>query len=148
MIEETGTVIQISEDKAQVLIPRNAACEGCHSCHSKSDGFGMITEVPKAHGLAIGDRVRLEGKGVSQAKGGLLIFILPLVLLFIGYLIGEAVTKYMGYASLSQTAGIITGFMFFVAPFLIIYLVNRKRKKAGEFPLYIAQILNKGGTNL
>jgi sigma-E factor negative regulatory protein RseC len=93
MIKETGAIIQISEEKAKVLIPRNAACEGCHSCHSNSDGFGMIAEVSKVQGLGIGDRVILEGKEVNQVKGGLLIFILPLVLLFIGYLIGEAVSK-------------------------------------------------------
>ncbi len=142
-IEESGTIVRMSSNTAQVMIPGKTDCGGCHSCLRSKDGLGMIAEVPKVQGLEIGDEVKVEGRRLSQVKGGFLIYILPLLLLFSGYLLGESVAVSMGYES-GQTAGLITALLLFCLPFLVIYLVGVKRKRAGEYALHITRVILKG----
>jgi len=134
LIEEKGTVIELTEDTAKVLIPRSEACEGCRSCHESAGGLGMTCEVPRTGGLRMGDKVKLAGREASGTKGGLLLYILPLAFLFVGYLVGEAAAGAFGYASLGETVGVLTGFMSFVLPFLIVYRVYKRKKSSGNIP--------------
>jgi len=142
-IEERGTIVRMSSNTVQVMIPRKTDCGGCHSCLRNKDGLGMLAEVPKIQGLEIGDEVKVEERRLSQVKGGFLIFILPLLLLLSGYLLGESVAVSLGHES-GQTAGLITALLLFCLPFLAIYLVGAKRRRAGEYPLHITRVILKG----
>jgi positive regulator of sigma E activity len=144
MVEETGTVIEVSKSAAKVLIPNSEACAGCGSCHESTGGFTMICDVPRIDGLTLGDKVRLAGREASQTKGGLLLFILPLAFLFIGYLVGEATVTALRYQALAEVVGVATGFLFFAILFLIVYLVYQQRKRSGHFVLRIVEIEKKG----
>ena len=143
MVEEVGTVIESSRNSVTVRIQKQAACEGCHSCLRGKDGISMIAKAHNSFNADIGDIVKMEGERVSELKGGFLLFILPLLFLFVGYLTGEALSKALGYETVSQTAGILTGLLFFAIPFLGLYLHNKRQVKRGKFQLRVVNIIRK-----
>ena len=76
---------------AQVVLIRESACSGdCHKC----SGCGaakqtMLVTAENPIGAAVGDLVRLSSDTAPVMKGAAVLYILPLVLFFAGYAIGQ-----------------------------------------------------------
>ena len=86
-----GTVISVDGTKAQVMITTSSECSGCSSksyCHSGFGGNRKITVINEC-GAKISDNIVFEtatGKFILSAT---LIWILPLISMIIGYIVGE-----------------------------------------------------------
>jgi len=142
LVEETGVVIEAKDRKAQVRIERSEACEGCHACSTiAQEGRYMVTEVEDSVGSSIGDIVRIRTDGPGPVQAGLLLFVFPLVMLFLGYFAGSALAPRMGLAPSAQIVGIAAGGVFFFAAFAVLFLVTRKSKAAREAKPTIVEIL-------
>ena len=76
--------------RAQVLHVRQSACSGdCHKC----SGCGaaqetMILEADNPIGAAVGDFVTIQAATGPVLKGAAMLYVLPLVLFFLGYALG------------------------------------------------------------
>lgn len=76
---------------AQVVHVRESACSGdCHKC----SGCGAAKEAvlftaENALGARTGDLVRVESESAPVLKAAMVLYILPLVLFFLGYYLGE-----------------------------------------------------------
>ena len=77
--------------RAQVLHVRQSACSGdCHKC----SGCGaaqetMILEADNPIGAAVGDFVTIQAATGPVLKGAAMLYVLPLVLFFLGYFLGD-----------------------------------------------------------
>ena len=90
-MQEKGIVIETAGARwAQVRIDRTEACEGCHGCLYQADGHFMVADVVDRVGAEPGDHVRMETMGPSPVSASLLVFGVPLALLFAGYVAGGA----------------------------------------------------------
>ena len=75
---------------AQVLLIRESACSGdCHKC----SGCGaakqtLLVTAQNPIGAQVGQLVRLRSDTAPVMKGALVLYILPLILFFVGYAIG------------------------------------------------------------
>jgi positive regulator of sigma E activity len=136
-MEETGTIIKLTGQGADVLLKRELSCGGCNHCHSSEDGTGMIAEVDLIHGLSIGDKVILESKQVKQVTAGFIIFILPLILFIIGFLSGRLIPGN------SEFSSFLWGLAFAVIPYTVIYFSRKMKEKKGNFDFVIKEILQK-----
>ncbi len=116
MIEEKGTVIELKENTAKVLIPGSETCEGCRSCHESSGGFGMTCEVPRTGGLRMGDCAWATAHGRQGQAGG-----------------------QRGERDERRASP-----LFFALPFPIVYRVYKKRRSSRAFPLKIVEIVGRG----
>lgn len=144
MIEETGIVIETKDRKAQVRIERSEACEGCHACSSiAQDGRYLITEAADSVGASIGDIVRIRTEGAGPVQAGLLLFLFPLLLLFLGYFAGSSLAPAVGLASSAQTVGIAAAGVFFFAAFGVLSLVTKKSLASREAKPTIVEILGR-----
>lgn len=98
MIEETGWVVQVDRDGAAwVETERRSTCSGCglkNGC-----GSGVLAQVlgrrrsqVRAHNLAgagVGDQVLLSLQENALLRGSLAVYLVPLLLMFGGALLGE-----------------------------------------------------------
>lgn len=98
-MKQTVKVVAINEDAtAQVLHIRQSACSGdCHKC----SGCGAAQEALKLTarnpiGAQVGDMVNIEGDTGSVLLAATLLYILPLVLFFAGYILGHLLWDWGG----------------------------------------------------
>lgn len=98
-MEQTVRVQKTFPDgTAQVLRIRESACSGdCHKC----SGCGaaqqkLLLTVQNPIGAAEGDRVIIESATAPVLKAAVVLYILPLLLFFAGYLAGAAMGELGG----------------------------------------------------
>lgn len=89
-LEDIGTVVSVSGSSVKVELVRGS---GCKSCSMRGMCFGRNTpavfDLESDLDLHPGDRVQLEIAPSTRVLSALLVFGLPLLCLFAGYLIGS-----------------------------------------------------------
>ena len=92
-MEQVVRVRQLLENgRAQVIHLRESACSGdCHKC----SGCGaakeaILLEVDNPIGAAVGDMVTVRSDSGPVLRGAAVLYVMPLVLFFLGYILGAA----------------------------------------------------------
>lgn len=90
-MEQLARIVKTDPDgTAQVLVIRESACSGdCHKCA----GCGaaeqkMLLSARNPIGAAVGDRVVLHSESAAVLKAAAMLYMLPLGLFFLGYILG------------------------------------------------------------
>lgn len=115
-----------SDGTATVIHVRESACSGdCHKC----SGCGAAKEsiILKANnpiGAKVGDRVTIESATAPVLKAAAVLYVLPLLLFFLGYPLGAVIC---GQGTLFGCLGFILG---------IVAVVFYDRKISKEKPAY------------
>ena len=88
-MKETGRITGTKGALATVQFEYSAECESCAggACSVSKRSLDALNR--EGFELGVGDRVEVEADARSQAKGVLLVFGLPLLLFFAGYLGGK-----------------------------------------------------------
>ena len=124
-MEQIGRVHRLRSDgRADVFQVRESACSGdCHKC----TGCGAAKEtlfltVRNGIGARVGDVVRIESESGPVLMGAAVFYVVPMLLFFLGYFLGE---------SLWDLGGLLGGLGFAAGIGLaVVYdrLVARKQK--------------------
>lgn len=127
LLREIGLVAEISGSMAKVIVKRSSACENCGAC-----GMGAKPEMnfmlKNDIGAQVGDQVVIEMHSKALFKAAFLVYTIPLVALFIGFLLGESIGISRGMGSdQAEFFGIGTGFLFLILTFFIIRWLDRYR---------------------
>jgi positive regulator of sigma E activity len=86
-MKEIGMVSKVlNELNAEVEIKESPACVKCGMCMFKSTG-NIKLEVTNPVGAKAGDQVEIDLPEAKVILSSMLIFILPLIVFFVGYLI-------------------------------------------------------------
>ena len=107
---------------ATVLIVRESACSGdCHKC----SGCGAAKEsilltVDNPIGASRGDLVKVQSETGPVLKAATVLYVLPLVLFFLGYALGVV---------LGLSGGLMGGLAFLVSIWLIVVYDRNMQKK-------------------
>lgn len=92
-MNKNGIVEKVEGTKVTVKIERDSACGGnCAMCNA-CPGKNMLVEVQTDIPLVCGDKVRLETNTKFVLLSAFCVYILPIVLLIVGYAIH---TLYLG----------------------------------------------------
>jgi positive regulator of sigma E activity len=142
-MQEKGIVIESAGGRAQVRIERTESCEGCHGCLYQDSGHFMVADVVDRVGTAPGDLVRIETAAASPASASLLLFGVPLVMLFAGYAAGAALAPVVGAPQASQGIGIAGAALLFAASFGVLSLVSRRRAAGSAGQSVIVEVLER-----
>lgn len=131
MKTEQGLVIEIIDEIAQIKVGRHSDCSNCGACPGSDS---VIISANNIIGAKVGDRVTFEMKEVNVLKGAFIVFVLPLIIAFIGVILGGVIGKYIGSnINVSQIIGGITAFllaMVFVKLFDRAATISEKSKPA------------------
>ncbi|MBR3949762.1 MAG: SoxR reducing system RseC family protein [Oscillospiraceae bacterium] len=109
---------------ATVLLVRESACSGdCHKC----SGCGaaketMIFTAKNAIGAARGDLVKVESATGPVMKAAVVLYVIPLVLFFLGYYLG----------TLPGNFGALGGCLGFVLGVVLVVIYDRKVVKKSD----------------
>lgn len=122
MIETEAVVVKIEHAVAYVQAERKSSCSGCSesSCGTSvlANFFGQKAPLYRASnevGAKVGDRVVVGMNESALFKGTLLLYLFPLLLLFVGAVAGNAlaVTAELkdGYSVAGAFIGLVVGFI-------------------------------------
>lgn len=118
MIEEQGRVVAIEHDAVWVETVRVSACQSCSA--NKGCGHAVVDRQQAGSrarvralnqiSLELGQQVVLGLPEGALMRGALMIYFLPLCLLFAGALTGDAVSGSTGSA-IGGVVGLVAGFV-------------------------------------
>jgi len=106
---ETGTVIELYGVKAKVRIDKSSACKECGKAQAGicgKSGEGMIMEAGNNLNAREGDRVTLDLDKKVHVKAYFLLFILPILALFLSAYMGHEISGFTGIKSMDVILGI------------------------------------------
>lgn len=137
-MSEIAVVKEAYGGLAEVEINRSSACERCGVCY----GVGKSKMVGKAKnevGAAAGDYVKLEIVQGSPLKAAAVLYLLPLLMFFIGYIVFANIMGFMN----RDIIGMIGGIVFLVFSYYIISKYEGIVKKKGWYQINIVEIVDK-----
>jgi sigma-E factor negative regulatory protein RseC len=141
MIRENGIVESVSARRAVVRIQKGGSCAACEnrsSCHIDSDR-PLLVEVDNEMGAAAGDRVELSMPTASLLKLSFLVYMVPVLALVIGAILGAA---WAGPLGVSSTSGsLLIGGAALIASFAFLKLLDRSVRRRPEYQPRLTKVL-------
>jgi len=141
---ETGTVIETSGTKAKVRINKSKSCKECGKAQAGicgKSGEGMIMEAGNNLNAREGDRVTLGLEKKIHVKGYFLVFILPVLSLFLFAYMGHEISGFTGMKGLDVIMG-ITGLVM-----AILFSLYKIKKLDSSAEMEITRIVNQSSRN-
>lgn len=118
----TGTVKKTNKGIAETEITRSTACgDSCASC-GLCPGRSMTVNADNTIGAAEGDAVLLSMSDKKVLGAAFLVYVIPVIMLIIGYAAGRALFK-------NESGAIGTGFALMVLSFAAIAVIDRRVKQ-------------------
>lgn len=116
-----GIVRKLNKNTVDVEIHRSSACgESCASC-GLCPGTETITAAENTLNAVVGDRVIIDMSDKKVLGAAFLVYIIPIIMLIIGYAVGSAVFH-------KESIAIVSGFLLMVLTFAVIILIDKKIK--------------------
>ena len=134
--QQEGVVLEVNGIMAKVKTSRHNDCENCGACPGNS---ALVLEARNMLDAKPGDRVVIEVREVNMLKAAFIVYMLPLVAIFIGAVIGNLLAEKLGYSVLAfQVAG---GFIAFVLSVLYIKFFDYNARNDVKMQPVITRIL-------
>ena len=142
-MDQRGYVSASDEKLAKVIIQRESACgHSCSSCGGGcNDANSIILELENVLNAQVGDYVIIESKSSTILKSAFIAYIMPLILMISGVMIGTAVFAELGYEN-SETFGFFVGLVFLGVSYFILKHVDNKYFKNNDGLFEMAAIDN------
>lgn len=111
--QQEGIVLEvIGGNLAKVKTSRHNDCENCGACPGNS---AMVLEARNDIGAKPGQRVAIEVQEINMLKAAFIVYIMPLIAVFLGVVLGWKIALQLGYEPiLFQLAGGVTAFILSV----------------------------------
>ena len=146
-MREAGTVVEIKGEMAVVELARTKACQNCKVCLTSSDSYKMITEAKNAVNASVGDEIYLELESRNVIVASLIVYILPLLLMSLGYFLGAFLGARIFGARSAELTGIVVGFAGLAGAYPAISVIDKRISKAMEFVPVVARVIAESKTN-
>ena len=142
MIEENGTVVELKgKSLAVVMCRKSSLCEHCAtngSCMLGDDGHTRLIEVKNDLGANVGDHVRIATTTRSFLQSSFLLYIVPLIALVIGALVGKAVGEKLDLGLDPNLLSAVFGVFFMTGSFVILRVGSSALSKEVYMPRIVA----------
>ena len=143
-MEEAGTIVELKgKYTALVICKKSSFCENCasmESCHLGDDNHSMVVEAHNTIGAKVGDKVKLTTSTKSFLQSSFLLYIVPLIALVTGAVIGNITGDYLDIGIEANLLSAIIGVAFLVGSFLAIKVGSRALPKENYMPQIVAII--------
>lgn len=136
MKTEQGLVIEVIDEEAKIKVGRHNDCKNCGACPGNDS---VIIIANNQVGAKPGQRVLFEVKEKSILKAAFIVFILPLVALFIGVMLGGVAGKYIGINI--RMLQIMGGIIAFLLSLAVIKVFDKAASKSDKSKPVIVRIL-------
>ena len=126
---EKGEVVEVKKGKVKVRFVRKSACAGCHACGMPDDEKEMILTFDDPGDVIEGDRVDVDIPQRGVLVSVMIMYVVPLILLFVGLLVGSAVFKGDSAELLSALLGIGLAAVCYT----VIRLLDKRLRRSAMF---------------
>ncbi len=140
---ETGIVKESYDNKATIIIQRHSACKKCGVCKIGTDEKTVVTQASNFIGAKAGDRVEVELSFGTLMSASLIIYIIPLLMFFIGCVIGFYLITIHSFGANNPIVSFIGGCIFLIVTYLIIRKMDRMGKFRNKYNMDIVKIIEK-----
>ena len=147
MIETEAVVVKIEHGVAYVKAERKTSCSSCSENHCGTsvlaNYFGQKTPLYRASndvGAKVGDRVVVGMNESALFKGTLVLYLFPLLLLFVGAAAGSALAD---SADVKDGYSVAGAFIGLVAGFIGLKFLSAKIGLGGQFqPVILSRMVD------
>lgn len=139
-MREIGKVADIKDNTAIIKIQRRSSCGSCTACGMKKDQNEILIPVANDLGARLGDWVELELKSISILKASTIAYVIPLIALIIGVVVGYALAEQLSQDT--ELYGAIGGIILTILSFVAIRVVDPLLNKKGDYTLKMISIIN------
>lgn len=141
-MKERARVVSEDGGFAKVTLKRASACgDNCAQCKGGCAPGSTFVEAENTIGAHKGQEVILEMKtGLFLGAVGIT-YVLPLIMLTAGIIIGTSVKAPFGLKISKDLFGLILGFALMAISYLIGSLVDKRFKKSGKILFRITKII-------
>lgn len=120
-MRETGVILSIEKNNATILLVKGDKCKDCNLCVTTGPNQMQLEAINKIN-ATIGDRVEVEVPPGRVLGSSFLIFILPVILMIIGYFVGNS---FFGPSTgAGEGAGIIGSILGFLLSMVLLKLID------------------------
>ncbi|MDF9406873.1 SoxR reducing system RseC family protein [Pelotomaculum isophthalicicum JI] len=135
--EAEGIVMAIDGKIAKVRASRHSDCDSCGACPGDK---ATVMDVYNRADAKVGQRVVIEIPEANMLKAAFVVYMLPLLTTFMGYLIGVWISQKYGFpALLTEVSASVAAF---VLTLLYIKFFDRSMTKIKMMPV-ITEILSE-----
>lgn len=130
-MEEIGVVVQTQGETAKVRMTRHSSCERCGACGmggAREAEFTVLNPV----GACPGQRVRIRVAPGTLYRAAFLVYIIPMIGLILGYLLGRWLAQYYGIG-IEEEIGMFAGFSVMALSFIGLYRFDRRHLKPEDY---------------
>lgn len=135
--ETEGVVIALDGKVAKVRASRHSDCESCGACPGEN---AMVMDVYNPVDAKVGQVVAIEIPEAYMLKAAFVVYFLPLLAAFAGYLIGVWISQKYGFPALLTE--ISASIIAFLLSLLYIKYFDRSMGKTKKMP-FITDILSE-----
>ncbi len=134
-MREIGVVESTNGTTAVVSVKRSSSCgESCATCSAQCNLKGNKIIAQNKLGAMVGDLVSIEMSTATVLKSAFMVYILPLLMLFLGYFFAE-------YKTGDETVSLVCAFSAFLVTFVFLLIWDKKNKN--KFVTTIIEIIEK-----
>ena len=140
-MKEQGIVDSVRGDRAVVAFKRTSACQKCHACQV-GDAQTMQIELKNTLNAKAGDIVTMELQSKKIFQASALVYVFPLVMLFLGILLGYAAAPALQWDR--EVSGALGALVLVAISYLILRLMDPLfQKRKGYMPKMCAVVRKK-----
>lgn len=132
-MQPIGTVVAKQHGKASVHLVRQSACQNCKACTLGSADSNTITIIAEdPYNVEIGQQVSIYFPPAQSVKAALLVYTIPLLSLFAGYLLLDMLPL-PGGALVPALGSLLLSFASF-------FLLRLREKQRQDDPAFLPRI--------
>jgi len=139
VIDEIGIVRDTVEGMVVVGIEQNSRCQACGMC-SNIDGRERRLTAYTDETFQVGERIQVCIEGKNLLLAAFIIYMVPLLDMFIGYFAGYYLTRKFWNPDMSSMIAGLSGGIFFVLSFLFSRQLNKKWERNNKTMITLKRI--------
>jgi sigma-E factor negative regulatory protein RseC len=140
-LKQYGLVVSRRNENVVIEVTRSSACgDKCGSCGGNCEKRVIKAEVKNRLNAKIGDYIEVEVADKSILKAALIVYIMPLALLFVGIWLGYLVGNSFENTN-EEIITILMGITFMIISMFFLKRIDVKIKKNSKYQFYMSRIL-------
>ncbi|MEW9077088.1 SoxR reducing system RseC family protein [Terrisporobacter glycolicus] len=129
---EVGYVVEQNDDITKIKLGRHSECKNCGACPGNNN---LIVSVNNTIGAKVGDKVCVQIQQDNIVPSVYIVYIQPLLLVFMGSIIGYLVSVYTHKSA--TVLKVVFGAIFFIISIIFIKVADKKAGKRNNLPTII-----------
>src|SRR5690554_3203667 len=126
-MEKEAWVTALEGDSVRVRFFQHASCRNCGGCLSAGNPENeMLIPIPKGTRVKPGDRVKIFMESSVFLRAAFLVYLVPILLFFAGYVVGDMLFGLLGMESCGEAGGVVGGLFFLLLSFLRLRIFDRR----------------------